>query len=342
MNRIPLIVLAVLPVAVLSSTLLAEEERKPGELFPPAKPLQLGMLKVSDVHTVAFARFGNPEGKPVFVLHGGPGFGCYPRLTQYFDPDKFHIILADQRGAGRSLPSGEIRENTTQDLVEDIERLRKHLGIDQKILVFGGSWGSTLALAYAEAHPEQVAGMVLRGVFTATEIERNQVYGGSYVRRFYPDAMARLQKELPPGYDGLQPEQMLKAFTGDDRETAMQVAQAGIHFGVKIEHLLATDEMVNEGFGDWNPIPAFRIDCHYAVNKYFLEEGQLLRDADRLRDIPITIIQGRYDMICPPIAAWRLHECLPKSKLIIVEQAGHVESEEGTTRALVQTVAEFE
>lgn len=317
-------------------------ERQPGELFPVLDPFNQGFLQVSELHSIAYALVGNPKGKPIFVLHGGPGFGCYPRLTQYFDPEKFFIVLHDQRGAGRSRPAGELRENTTQDLVADIEHLREHLKVEGKILIFGGSWGSTLALAYAETHPERVAGMVLRGVWTGTEAEMEHAYDGKQVRQFFPDAVARMQAAMPPGSGGFNPQALLDIFTGDDRALMKRVADAWIQYGIKISKLHATKEEVAAGFGNFDPTPGARVDCHYAAHRFFLEEGQLLRDAPRLADIPITIINGRYDIICPPVTAWELHQRLPRSKLVIIEEAGHSESEPGITSALLEAVAQFE
>jgi len=333
-------------LVILAGTLVSAsrppDAHPPGELFPPAEPIDTGYLKVSDLHTVWYGLYGSPQGKPVFVLHGGPGYGCYPRLTQYFDPDKFRIVLHDQRGAGRSRPAGQLRENTTPHLVADIERLRQHLKIDEKILVFGGSWGSTLALAYAETHPDQVSGLIIRGVWTGTKAETENGYGGEHVRQFFPDAVARMEAAMPPGSGGFAPQPLLKIFTGDDDELCRKTAREWIRYGIKVSKLHATDEEMERGFGDFDLRPGARIDTYYASNLFFLEEGQLLRDAHKLKDIPITIINGRYDMLCPPITAWRLHQLLPKSKLIIVEKAGHSEDEEGTTRALVEAVAEFE
>lgn len=329
-------------VTMLSLVAAAQDDRRPGELFPRSKPFKAGYLDVGAPHRIHFELHGNPQGTPMFVLHGGPGFGCYPRLTQYFNPEKFLIVLHDQRGAGRSLPAGELRDNTTQHLVADIERLREHLKIDGKIVVFGGSWGSALALAYAETHPERVSAMVLRGVWTGTKAETENGYGGEHVRQFFPDAVARMEAAMPPGSAGFNPHVLLEIFTSGDEALQRRVANAWIKYGVKVSKLHATEEEVAQGFGDLDVTPGARIDCHYAANAFFLEEGQLLRDAHRLKDIPITIINGRYDMLCPPIGAWRLHQKLPKSKLIIVEEAGHSEGEEGTTRALVEAVAELE
>jgi proline iminopeptidase len=334
----PLAVIA----AVLAASAPAQETHQAGELFPVSEPFDTGLLKVSDLHSISYARCGNPAGKPAFVLHGGPGIGCYPRLTQYFNPKIFHVVLHDQRGAGRSRPAGELRENTTQHLVADIERLREHLKIDGKILVFGGSWGSTLALAYAETHPEQVSGMVLRGVFTGTKTETDNAYAAGATRQFFPDAVARLEAALPPDCPEFKPKLLLELFKNGDDAIVRKVGRAWIRFAIKTGKLHATDEQVEQGWGDFDPRPGAQIDCHYASNGFFLEEGQLLRDAHKIKDIPITIINGRYDMVCPPITAWRLHQRLPRSKLIIVEEAGHSEGEDGTTRALVEAVAEFE
>jgi proline iminopeptidase len=334
--------LSLLFAALTASAAPAQQTHRPGELFPVAEPLEMSHLKVSEIHSIAYGLFGNREGEPVFVLHGGPGAGCYPRLIQYFNPEKFFIVLHDQRGAGRSTPPGELRENTTWDLVEDIERLRKHLKIDGKMLVFGGSWGSTLALAYAEKHPESVFGMVLRGIFTGTDEEIDNTYSGTTARLFFPDTVARWQAALPPEVAEFQPKAVLKLFTEGDPVVAQRVAKDWIRRTIKTGKLHAADEEVTCGLGESDPLPGIRIGCHYAANCCFFEEGQLLREIDKIKDIPITIINGRYDMICPPVFAWRLHQRLPKSKLIIVEEAGHSEAEPGITRALVEAVAEFE
>lgn len=319
----------------------AQEAGEPSGLFPVSEPFESGYLKVGDLHSVYYGLHGNPRGKPVFVLHGGPGYGCYPRLVQYFDPEKWLVVLHDQRGAGRSRPAGELRENTTQHLVEDIERLRDHLEIGGKITVFGGSWGSTLALAYAETHPERVSAIVIRGVWTGTRAELENGYGGQHVRQFFPDAVAAMEAALPPG-SAFEPHSLLKIFLSEDDALVHKVATAWIQYAVKTGQLHATDEDVRRGFGDMDIRPGARLACHYSANAFFFEEGQLLRDAGKLKNIPITIINGRYDMTCPPITAWRLHKLLPKSKLIIVEAAGHSEAEPGTTKALIRAVAELE
>jgi proline iminopeptidase len=311
------------------------------KLFPVPVPRETGELEVGDLHTIAYRVFGNPEGIPAFALHGGPGYGSYPRLAQYFDPERFLIVLHDQRGAGRSRPRGELRENTTAHLVEDIERLREHLRIDRKILLFGGSWGSTLALAYAEAHPDRVAGMVLRGILLGTRAEVENLYGGEGTRLFFPEQLERMKAALP-GDRPFHPETLSEIFNGPDSKTRREVVLAWSRYTLKLCKLHVTEAMLENPFDGWDPVPACRIDCHYASNGFFLEEGQLLANADRIRSIPVTIINGRYDMVCPPAAAHQLHKALPRSKLVLVEGAGHSESEEGITRALLRAVAEFE
>lgn len=326
----------------LTSTAVTAEARPPGKLFPPSQPFKTGYLDVGDVHSIHYELHGNPRGKPFFVLHGGPGFGCYPRLTQYFDPQKFLIVLHDQRGAGQSRPSGGLYENTTPHLVTDIERLRKHFKIDDRVLIFGGSWGSTLALAYAETHPERVAGMVLRGIFTGTPAEFEQMLGEHGSRRFFPDAWAEFEAAWPALEGGFRPEALLKLVNEADEAAARPVIDAWMRYSMKVGVLHVSEEKLKQGYGDADMRPEIRIDCHYMINHWFMEDGQLLRDADKLKDIPITIINGRYDMICPPINAWRLHQRLPKSKLHIIAEAGHSEAEPGTTRALIEAVAAFE
>ena len=329
-------------VVCLLTVAAAQERPESAKLFAPNPPFRTGYLRVDDVHEIFYALLGNPMGKPVIVLHGGPGVGSYPRLAQYFNPDKFFIVVHDQRGAGRSRPAGEIRANTTQHLVEDIEKLRKHLEIDGKILVFGGSWGSTLALAYAETYPERVSGMVLRGIWTGTKAEVDHYYGEDGTRKFFPDAWARLEAELPASVRDFTPKSLFELFSKGEDDIVKKVGDAWIRYAVKTGSLHAPDEKVEQGWGDYDARPGAIIDTCYASNGFFLEEGQLLRDAHKIREIPVTIIHGRYDMICPPITAWRLHKALPGSKLIIVEEAGHSEGEPGTVQALLAAVAEFE
>jgi proline iminopeptidase len=320
----------------------AAEDHEDSGLFPASEPFDTGYLRVSEIHRIYYARYGNPEGKPVMCLHGGPGWGSYPRLTQYFDPERFHIVLHDQRGAGRSEPQGELRENTTPELVEDIERLRRHLDLG-KVLIFGGSWGSTLAVAYAEAYPDKVTGMVLRGVFLGTEAEVDQHYLGS--RFFFPEEYDALVSVLPDGSKTPHPDNLQGLITGDDAELRHRIIDALIRYEFKCTQLHVPDETVEELLGSLSQdelLEVLTFDFHYVTNRFFIDEGQLLRNAGKLAEIPVTIINGRYDLAAPPLAAFRLHRALPMSKLIIVEEAGHSETEPGITAALLQAVAQFE
>ena len=317
-------------------------QQSAGDLFPFIVPFQTGFLDVGEGHQLYFELSGNPEGKPVIVLHGGPGAGCYPRMRRYFDPTKYLIVLFDQRGAGQSIPHGKLEGNNTWNLVDDIEKIRDHLKID-KFLLFGGSWGTTLGLAYAEKYPTRVSGLILRGVFLGTEEEILSHYlGTSY---FFPEEHARLLALLPDQTRGTHPDYLFELIQGDDRQLGQKVMDALSRFELKYMKLYLDDRTVQNVLASMSPEQHYRyvcLDLHYVTHRYFLEPGQLLRDAGRLADIPAIIINGRYDMACPPIFAYRLHKALPNSKLIIVERAGHSETEEETTRELVKATVEFQ
>jgi len=312
------------------------------ELFSDREPYETGYLRVSDLHEIYFELCGNPDGKPVIVLHGGPGVGSYPRLRQYFDPERFKIVLHDQRGAGKSRPIGEIRENTTWDLVADIERLREHLGLN-KCLIFGGSWGSTLALAYAQEHPEHVTEMILRGIFLGTQEEIDHHYLGA--ARFFPQKHEELLAVLPDPERRPLPPYLLELVQSNDDIIRKKCLDALARFEIKMGQLLISDEQIDAilaSFPHEVHRALSRVDLHYVSNNYFLEEEQLLRDAYKIEHIPITLVNGRYDVVCPPLAAYRIHKLLPQSRLIIVEEAGHSERETGITSALVEAVAAYE
>jgi len=311
-------------------------------LFPPINPFRSGTLKFSDLHDVYYECCGNPKGKPVLVLHGGPGAGCYPRLRQYFNPEKYLIVLHDQRGAGRSAPHGEIRENTTWDLVLDIERLRKHLKLG-KVLVFGGSWGTTLGVAYAETYPDNVSAMILRGVFTGTAAEVEFHYRGA--ARFFPEEHAALIAALPDPARGADPAYLLELANHKDAVLRMKVLDALAIYEFKLSTLNNPIESIHEmlkGFPDDVHRRLATLDLFYSSNLYFLEEGQLLRDAPKLKKIPAILIHGRYDMATQPGSAYRLHKAMPLSRLVIVEEAGHSESEEAITAEILKATAAFE
>lgn len=250
-------------------------------------------------------------------------------------------MLHDQWGAGRSRPFADLRENTTQHLVEDIERLRRRLKIEDKILIVGGSWGSSLALAYAEAHPERVAGMVLRGIYLGTAEEMEAFYGHG-VATYFPEVSERLWSQVPEMPGKTRPQRLLALLEGPDSEMRKKIARAWAAYETKVAFLQRSDEEVEAEFATWDPTAFSRIENHYMAQDCFLEPGQLLRDAHKIKDIPVVIINGRYDVICPPKTAYKLHRALPKSMLWIVEATGHAGSEPCIQAALVKAVKTFE
>ncbi len=311
------------------------------DLWPEIEPFRTGFLKVSDIHEIYYELCGNPEGKPVFVLHGGPGGSCSPYMRRFFNPEKFLIVLFDQRGAGKSRPQSELRENTTAHLVEDIEKLRDHLGLD-RILLFGGSWGSTLALAYGETYPGCVLGMVLRGIFTATKEEIDFFYHGG-VRPFFPEVYESLLEPLRKG-DGYLPGILLDRIQNGSPEEKAKISMIWNRYEYKISALEVKDAEVST-LEHYPPEVVYTFalfENHYMANRCFLEEGQLFRDAGRLKDIPVVLVNGRYDMICPPVTAYRLHRLLPKSTLVIVERAGHWMGDPPMETALLEAMRSFE
>lgn len=302
-------------------------------LYPPIEPFDQRMLDVGDGHRVYVEQCGNPQGLPVVVLHGGPGGGCSPAMRRFFDPAKYRIVLFDQRGCGRSRPHASVENNTTWHLVADIELIRETLEIDAWV-VFGGSWGATLSLIYAQTHPARTRHLVLRGVFLMTRRELNWFYGGG-AGQFWPDLWARFTDMIPPDEQG----DMIGAyhkrlFCGENAvETRYAAAWSAW------ENALAS--ISSDGHGGSGPAQyarAFaRLENHYFQNAGFLEEdGQILRDMPKIAHIPGTIVQGRYDMICPPVSAQNLHDLWPASHLQIIPRAGHALSEPGISSALVR------
>lgn len=318
-----------------------QAQASPSPLFPPIEPYESGRLRVSDIHEIYYEQSGNPQGKPVFFLHGGPGGSAGPDTRRLYDPKKFRIVLHDQRGAGRSRPFADLRENNTQTLVEDIERLRRHLKIEEKILIVGGSWGSTLALAYAEAHPEHVAGMVLRGIYLGTREEMEHFYGQG-VATYFPEISEKLWSQVPEMPGKTRPQRLLALLESPDPEVRSRIARAWAAYETKVAFLRRSDEEVEAGFQDWDPTAFSRIENHYMANDCFLEPGQLMKNVDRIKEIPVVIVNGRYDVICPPQTAWKLHKALPKSQLWIIDASGHAGSEPGIQEALVRAVKTFE
>ena len=310
------------------------------KLWPEIEPYKTDYLKVSDIHEIYYELCGNPEGKPVFVLHGGPGAGSSPNMRRFFNPEKFHIVIHDQRGAGKSKPYAEIRQNTTGHLVEDIERLRNHLDLD-KIILFGGSWGATLGLAYAETYPENVRGMVLRGIFTATKEEIDHFYHGG-VSKFFPETYEKFLSALPEPKKKPLPDYLLTLVQTKDSTERAKYSRAWVEYEIKLASLEFPDDMMERIFEEFNPYAFALMENYYMTNGCFLEEGQLSRDAHKIRDIPLIMVNGRYDMICPPITAYRLHRKLPKSKLIIAEASGHWMGEENIEKAMLKAMRDFE
>jgi proline iminopeptidase len=315
----------------------AAAQSKPVEYrdaYPPIEPFRTGYLKVSELHEIYYELCGDPDGKPAMVLHGGPGGGCYPALRRFHDPEKYLIVLHDQRGAGRSKPHCELRENTTPNLVEDIEKLRKHLKLGN-VQIFGGSWGSTLGLAYAETYSGNVSALVIRGVFTGTKAEIDHIYYGG-VEKFFPAAYARLRSILPHPERRDYPEQLLALLRDDDPAVRRRIAHAWATYELRASWLETTEEAVAKDLEGWDPYDFALIESHYMAHQCFLAEDQLRRDAAKIRHIPTFIVQGRYDVVCPPVTAYRLHQALPNSKLAIVEAAGHASSQPRVRSAVIE------
>jgi len=308
-------------------------------LYPPIEPYDCGWLDVGDGHQVYWELCGNPNGKPAVFLHGGPGGGCSPVQRQFFDPERYHVLLFDQRGCGRSRPYASLEANTTWHLVSDIERFRTMLGVD-RWLVFGGSWGSALALAYAETHPERVSELVLRGIFTLRRSELLWYYqeGASWL---FPDKWERFLAPIPPAERGDLMAAYHRRLTHRDPAVQVEAAQAwSLWEGETIT--LLPNAGYSAQFGDAHYALAFaRIENHYFVNGGFLEEGQLLRDAHKLAGIPGVIVQGRYEIATPAATAWELHKAWPGSAFVLVPDAGHAGTEPGIQHHLVEATDEF-
>lgn len=309
--------------------------------YPEIEPYATGRLRVSDIHEIYYEECGNPDGKPALVLHGGPGGGTNPAMRRQHDPRAYRIVLFDQRGCGKSTPYAELAENSTWDLVADIERLRVHLGID-RWQVTGGSWGSALALAYAQTHPDRVIDMVLRGIFTLRKTELDWFYQEGGTSALFPEAFERYAAPIPPA----ERHDMITAYytrlTSEDRETRMQAARAWSTWEGTTLSLLP-DPVREQRFGADGFAEAFaRIECHYFINKgFFARDDQLIADAHRLAGIPAVLVQGRYDVVTPMMTAWALHKAWPGSNLEIVPDAGHTATEPGIVHAFIAATDRF-
>ncbi len=309
-------------------------------LYPPIDPFNSFKLAVSDLHTIRVEEVGNPRGKPVVFVHGGPGGGIDEKQRRFFDPKVWRIILFDQRGCGQSTPFGELRENTTFDLVADMEKIRRHLGIEAWH-VFGGSWGSTLALSYAISHPELTKSLVLRGIFLVRKQEIDWFYqhGASM---YYPEEWEQFLAPIPEN----ERHDLVKAYharlNSSDPKVITEAAVAWSAWEGATSKLKKNEAMVSDFSDDHFAYAFARIENHYFTNRaFFSEDNWILNNVDKIKNIPGIIVQGRYDMPCPPVSAYQLHKKWPNSKLIIVEEAGHSAGEPGITSALVAATNHF-
>lgn len=311
-------------------------------LYPATEPYDTGHIRVSDVHQLYYEQCGNPNGKPVVFLHGGPGSGLTPDYRRFFDPDAYHIILFEQRGAGRSTPHASLDDNTTWHLVQDIETIREQFGIDQW-LVFGGSWGSTLSLSYAVTHPERVRGLVLRGIFLCRPKEIRWFYeDGLGASAIFPDNWEEYVRIIPEDERGDMINAYYRRLTSDDESVRLEAAKAWAIWEGSALKLLPDQNLINEFGEPHKALAVARIECHYFVNNCFFEtDNYLLEHIDRIRHIPAVIVHGRYDVVCPVMSAWDLHRAWPEARLEIIPDAGHAATEKGIVDALVRATDSF-
>jgi proline iminopeptidase len=310
------------------------------KLFPAIEPYRTGTLKVSNIHTLFYEEVGNPNGKPALFLHGGPGVGIIPDYRRFFDPKFYRVILPDQRGAGRSTPHADLRENTTQHLVEDLEKLRLHLGLGPW-LVLGGSWGSTLALCYAIAYPKSVKAIVIRGVFLARPFEIDWLFheGGT---RIYPDAWERFISLVPENerHDPVRAYQ--KLMNTGTLESQIHAAKEWSRYEGGMSSLIPDPESIDHMTDDQTGVSIGRIECQYTVDRFYMpSDNYILENIGKIKHIPCRIVQGRYDIICPMQSAWDLHKAHPKSDLRIVLDGSHSPLDEGMVDQLVQATEDF-
>jgi proline iminopeptidase len=309
-------------------------------LYPPIKPFNTFYINVSSIHTIFVEESGNPKGKPVIFLHGGPGGGIEPIYRQYFNPKKWRIIIFDQRGCGKSIPHAELKENTTWNLVEDIEKIRQYLKIKSWV-VFGGSWGSTLSLTYAITHPKRCKGLILRGIFLLRKIEIDWFYqeGCSYI---YPDAWEKFLSVIPKN----EQKHLVKAYynklTSSNQKIRIEAATAWAKWEASTSKLIQNKNSLHH-FDDKKVAEAFaRIECHYFINKgFFKSDDWILDNIYKIKNIPNIIIQGRYDVVCPMRSAWDLHKKWEQSNLIIISDAGHSMLEKGIQEKLIEYTDKF-
>jgi proline iminopeptidase len=303
------------------------------DFYPALEPYKTHRVTVTDIHNLYVEECGNPDGIPIVFLHGGPGGGCEAKNRRFFDPERYRIVLFDQRGAGRSTPHAELADNNTQALVGDIETVRETLAID-RWAVFGGSWGSTLALAYAEAHPGRVLDLTLRGIFLCRRPDLEWFYqsGASHI---FPDYFEDYLAPIPEAERGDMMQAYYRRLTDDDPAVRLAAAKAWSLWEGRCSTLRPSEDVVNFFSDPDVAIAIARIECHYFVNSIFLGPNQLVEEAGRLAEVPGTIVQGRYDVVCPADGAWALHRAWPGARFELVPDAGHSSSEPGIRTALL-------
>jgi len=310
-------------------------------LYPSIEPYHTGTLKVSEIHSIFYQEVGNPKGKPALFLHGGPGVGILPDYHRFFDPEFYRIILPDQRGAARSTPFAELKENTTWDIVEDLEMLREHLGIDRWI-VMGGSWGSTLGLSYAISYPLSIAGLILRGIFLARRVEKDWLFRAGGASQIFPDEWEKFAA-TPPEDDR---KDLVSAYynilTGGSDEDKLRAARAWTRWEASMMTLVPNHEAMESMMEPKSAVVIARIECHFTYHNFFMKsDNHLLEQIEKAREIPCRLVQGRHDVICPPISAWDLHKALPGSDLRIVPDGAHSPLDPGMIHELVQASEDF-
>ncbi len=309
------------------------------ELWPLLAPFKEGFLSVSKIHTIRYALYGNPNGIPVFFLHGGPGCGCSDEDARWFDPKKYFIVLHDQRGSGKSTPRAEIKDNTPHDLVEDIEKLRTHLKITDPLSIFAGSWGTTLAFLYAETYPQNVSKMILRGIYTCGWADQDYFYSATGAARFSPEAWDRFISRIPCGDDRIQ-ERIHRLIEESDEKGKRKWCTILAEYEYSFFNISAKN--FEKAMSDFElAFPEMRINAYYQANRFFLEDEQIVRNAESIRNIPVTIIHGTHDVICPPAFAWKLHKRLSKSTLRLIHRGGHRSSDPEMQRALIEAVNDW-
>jgi proline iminopeptidase len=308
--------------------------------YPEIEPYRTGTLRVSDLHEIYFEEAGNPQGKPVVFVHGGPGGGTEPQQRRFFDPSAYRIVLFDQRGCGKSTPYACLTDNTTWHLVADMERIREHLGI-QRWQLFGGSWGSTLALAYAEKYPDRVTELVLRGIFLLRKQEIDWFYQRG-ADAIFPDAWEEFLAPIPVDKRGNLLHAYYDLLTSSEPDVQQAAAKAWSIWEGTTSFLYPNPDRIARSSGEEFSLAFSRIECHYFVNGAFFErDGELLENIGRIRRIPTVIVQGRYDIVCPMASAWALHRAFPEADLRIVPDAGHAASEPGNLHELIEATDRF-